>query len=113
MIAYDDTLDCLPHQVLSESEREEEATLQAVLLARKLGAPSSLGRRIADAFVSGGSRGVDMGICPLADAASRALRGCKALDLLPDETLVRGMLMHRGGMMTACCMHAACMLSAC
>ena len=62
MIADDDTLDCLPHQVLSESEREEEATLQAVLLARKLGAPSSLGRRIADAFVSGGSRGVDMGI---------------------------------------------------
>ena len=39
-----DTLDCLPHQVLSESEREEEATLQAVLLARKLGAPSSLER---------------------------------------------------------------------
>jgi len=54
-----------------------------------------------------------MGICPLADAASRALRGCKALDLLPDETLVRGMLMHRGGMMTACCINAACRLSAC
>jgi len=33
-------------------------------------------------------------------------------DLLPDETLIRGMLMHRGGMMTACCMQAECMLSA-
>ena len=51
MIAYDDTLDCLPHQVLSESEREEEATLQAVLLARKLGAPSSLGRVHAECML--------------------------------------------------------------
>ena len=51
-----------------------------------------------------------MEIRPLADAAAKALRGCKALDLLPDETLVRGMLMHRGrmdeSMLLACRVHA-------